>query len=126
MRGIRAYYLTTSKGKQIMAGEYSNYNDIPTSLLHPNECYFCVNNNPDNYETVEISISSKENFEANGCLDDCLDDESFTKDLPDIMWNLMESTWESDSTKEEIIEQMVALGFEYSTDMEDYIQDCYQ
>jgi hypothetical protein len=91
-------------------------------LFQPSECYFACGIEPDGGEEVVVSITGKEYWEEEGCLDDCFGDHCFDDDaLPSGVYNLSEATWESNKSIEETRTAMEAKGFVWSQDMHDFM-----
>lgn len=99
---------------------YHEYNPSCEGIYDPKHCYFCViPSKSEDDNDFEVIISTKYGFDTEGYVDDSLDDCSFKCDLG--LENTYESTWAcNEDEREEVIERLQKLGFEYSKKMEKF------
>jgi hypothetical protein len=78
---------------------------------------FCVDYENSDDELAMFCFTSKDYWNKNGHLDDCLDE----LDLPAGFYNAMEATWEYEGTVEDGMKALLDAGFIYSQEMHDFI-----
>ena len=93
-----------------------------TEVFEPNECYFAVEPDPEDINEVMVYITSKEYYDENQCLDDCFADHSLPENIVEKLEdndisNLMEATWGSSLSLDEVRKVMTNIGFIENKDM---------
>lgn len=94
-----------------------------TKVFEPNECIFAIDEDDDG---VIVSIVDREHWNREHRCNDGIVPDTFSNDVNDAMENaglfdVMEGTWESDSTVEETRKAMLAMGFEESQELTDFL-----
>jgi hypothetical protein len=82
---------------------------------------FCISTFDD--ETV-ICIVDEEYFKQHGCLSDVYPDDDFWKVLPGCLYEIAESTYESELSEDETRQELLKAGFVESEDLKNFIDDC--